>query len=376
MFVGKAAFEEVLGSLSANIEADVTKRQDAAKQIDIRPKPESLSSITMYGVVAQDKSFSVVLGSFGTGFWFTGGSANVSIHSYILSEVEHQQKSKSVLVNVDTARLIAASSVSSIFVPKLLTTLRLRNSFHLVYDVPVVGSLSIFLKAPHQAIPLPPKAIEYIAASIISALEFLHGQGILYRNINPEAVYFDADGKIVITDCSFSKVGGIGAKCYTVCGGAEYLSPEQISQVGHSAEVDLWALGVTLYELAVNEHPFTAKNEVATFAKIASYGSGSFMKLLFPAKFSVDTELLISQLLKRNPGDRLGAGDNWAALKAHKLFQNSVDWSQLGTKSYPSPLFSVATSEAALSAAETVDSKITDLWNSDYTGDLVSLWES
>ena len=72
------------------------------------------------------------------------------------------------------ARTLKASALSSLFVPKLISTIRHNNSFHLVYDVPVVADFSVLLSSQNADLDLSVEACLYIAACLVSAIEHLH----------------------------------------------------------------------------------------------------------------------------------------------------------------------------------------------------------
>ncbi len=88
----------------------------------------------------------------------------------------------------------------------------------------------------------------FYAAEITLALECLHKNSIIYRDLKPENVLLDKDGHLKITDMGLSKEGvGIGKKkmAYTFCGTPEYLAPEIIKGSGHDKAVDWWSLVLT-----------------------------------------------------------------------------------------------------------------------------------
>jgi serine/threonine protein kinase len=148
-------------------------------------------------------------------------------------------------------------------------------------------------------------------------------------------------------DYRFCKRGLFGAaRAFTICGACDYLSPEQISQIGHSYPVDLWGMGVLLYELVVGAHPFSSTSEVATYCKISSFGTKAFPTLKLPEGIPNDTKSLINQLLVPTPEARIGTGmSGFHALKQHAFFASIADWDALHNKSEDSPLRKFAHAE-------------------------------
>jgi serine/threonine protein kinase len=64
----------------------------------------------------------------------------------------------------------------------------------------------------------------------------------------------DKEGYIKVVDMGFAKI--VKDRTYTLCGTPEYLAPELVLGQGHYKGVDIWAIGVLIYELVSGHSPF------------------------------------------------------------------------------------------------------------------------
>mmetsp|Transcript_12033 Transcript_12033/g.33840 ORF Transcript_12033/g.33840 Transcript_12033/m.33840 type:complete len:934 (-) Transcript_12033:498-3299(-) len=106
----------------------------------------------------------------------------------------------------------------------------------------------------------------------IDAIQSLHEQRIIHRDLKLSNLFLDREGRI--------KVGDFGLACQlthdserktTICGTPNYIAPEVLSgKEGHSYEVDVWSLGVVIYTLLVGKPPFETSDVRSTYRRIRS----------------------------------------------------------------------------------------------------------
>ena len=111
-----------------------------------------------------------------------------------------------------------------------------------------------------NAEPFSEKRIGEIFAKVASAVHLLHSKNIVHRDIKPENILLDSDFSPKLCDFGWSVKLRPGEQRNTFCGTYEYMAPEIFDNEKYGFPVDVWSLGVLLYELHHREAPFTGKS--------------------------------------------------------------------------------------------------------------------
>jgi aurora kinase, other len=143
---------------------------------------------------------------------------------------------------------------------------------------------------------------EHQAAVYISdlamALDYCHQKKIIHRDIKPENLLIGQHGEIKIADFGWS-IHAPTSRRNTMCGTLDYLPPEMIDGSEHDEQVDVWTLGILLYELLAGNPPFEAEGQSATYRRIRE------IDLRFPRHFSEEVKDLIRKILVKDPRKRM-----------------------------------------------------------------------
>ena len=110
----------------------------------------------------------------------------------------------------------------------------------------------------------------FYIAEVIMALEYLHSKNIVYRDLKPENIIISIQGRghIKLCDFGFAKRLNKEHKTKTNCGTPTFIAPEILFGKGHSFQVDIWALGVLIYEILTGINPFVGETPLKTYENI------------------------------------------------------------------------------------------------------------
>ena len=148
---------------------------------------------------------------------------------------------------------------------------------------------------------LQSQVVASLMKDVISAVYYLHNMNppIIHRDIKPENVLL-SEGLIgKLTDFGWSNYLQEENERYTVCGTPIYLAPEIINETGHDERVDIWCIGVLLFELSTGSPPFLG-NDIETLKNNINH-----LKINWPKDIGLDVKNLIMKILKYDPKLRI-----------------------------------------------------------------------
>ena len=108
----------------------------------------------------------------------------------------------------------------------------------------------------------------FFGACIILALQEVHMCSMIYRDLKMENLVFNSRGYLILVDFGLAKKT---TRTYTVCGTPEYMAPELILSTGHNRGIDLWALGISIFEMLCGTTPFVGGSTMETYENIVQF---------------------------------------------------------------------------------------------------------
>ena len=172
------------------------------------------------------------------------------------------------------------------------------DDFCLIMEYASKGQLFSFIKKHKK---LNQVMAKQFMKEIISAVKYLHNQSppIIHRDIKPENILIDQNGNCKLADFGWASFDNGRKDIETYCGTPEYLAPEMINRSGHDKSVDIWALGILLFEMLTGRTPFSMmgdKNEL--------FNSIIISKINWTDDFPYLAKDLVSKILCINPNNR------------------------------------------------------------------------
>jgi serine/threonine protein kinase len=178
--------------------------------------------------------------------------------------------------------------------------------------------------------PLPIGLALELALQIGRALSFAHEHGLIHRDVKPQNVLLNGDGRAKVTDFGIARTVDVEGATTTgiVLGTSHYISPEQARGEQVDAESDVYSLGAVLYELLTGEVPFPGDNAVTVAMRHVRERPASVLEKRpeVPRRLAA----AVGKALEKDPAARFGSMKEFV-----EELQACLD--QLGDEGEPEP---------------------------------------
>ncbi|GMF38048.1 unnamed protein product [Phytophthora lilii] len=175
------------------------------------------------------------------------------------------------------------------------------------------GELFQVLEDEHS---LPEEEIRKIAIQLIQALHVLHSNRIIHRDMKPQNILIGSKQQIKLCDFGFARaIAHDSSLLRSIKGTPLYMAPELVQEKPYNYTVDLWSLGVILYELAVGKPPFYTDRIVSLIQMIVRDA------VQYPPTMSPDFQSFLKGLLNKDPAQRL----KWPEILQHPFVQETPE---------------------------------------------------
>lgn len=302
--IPKSIYEEILGvSKQTSMKETVLKKKSKGKRLAAIKSaftlPENLVTrkVQTSDIYAFETPIAPI-GEIGYIGNFVDNETNGihSIRAYSKSKTLKYRMDKLVLQERNCLTCLSNISTRKIGLPTVIATCGASISddkfVYLVFKDHFMCDLSLAINAQ----VLVNEAKVYFTACIYSAINRIHSLGLIHRLVNPNSIFITRGGTVKLSDFRFARRME-GSYCFTICGDPLYFAPEIVTQQGYDYSIDLWSLGILVYELYEGNTPFgTAETDETTiFRAISAYTSS---KLQFNQSKDSTVKKFIAELLQ------------------------------------------------------------------------------
>ncbi len=160
--------------------------------------------------------------------------------------------------------------------------------------------------------PLPWEDILRITSHIAGALDYAHARAIIHRDIKPSNILLDAEGNAYLADFGIAKMSESTAHLTGsgIVGTPAYMAPEQSRPGPPAPSVDIYALGVTVFEMITGHQPYRADTPIAQIMMHLQSPVPSVRD--YNPDIPVEVDEVIAKALAKQPEDRFQSATEFA----------------------------------------------------------------
>ncbi len=163
-----------------------------------------------------------------------------------------------------------------------------------------------------------------VFVQVCLALQHLHANRVLHRDIKPDNVFLDAEGRVKVGDLGLGRLMSSQTRhARSTVGTPLYFSPELCKEDSYDERSDVWALGCLVYQMAALRPPFVAKSPIALAHKIVNAPPKPL-----PPRYSSDLHFVVHRMLEKEARDRPNVAQllNYGPTKIHLMEDRMVEW--------------------------------------------------
>ena len=243
----------------------------------------------------------------------SGGFGNIylakevdSNKDFAVKEISVKNFSNENLYNISRESMIL-KEMSHINIIKFHRIFTYNQKFYIIMDFARGGELSSILSSNK---PLKEEHAKNLFHQIYNAVCYIHSKNIIHRDLKPNNILFLDEEKthIIIIDFGISGSSNGNQKELVKAGTQLYLPPEVLTgaEFSSSTKLDIWALGIILYQMVEGCHPFENKNKKGSVINNILKNKLEFNKKI---QISESLKKLLQGLLEKNYRFRIDTGD-------------------------------------------------------------------
>ncbi|MEI6043080.1 MAG: Stk1 family PASTA domain-containing Ser/Thr kinase [Chloroflexota bacterium] len=186
-----------------------------------------------------------------------------------------------------------------------------------------------------QEAPLPTAQALEIAAQISDAIHYSHTNNLIHRDIKPQNVLMDRNGRVKVADFGIAKSQTDANLTQTgvTLGTVHYFSPEQAQGKPALPQSDIYSIGVVLYEMLTGRIPFESDNPIALAIKHIEEPPPPLRR--FNPNIPPELEQIVLRAMNKNPNQRYR--DAAAFAQVLRNFQSQASESTMAVPRTPPP---------------------------------------
>ncbi|GMT18405.1 hypothetical protein PFISCL1PPCAC_9702, partial [Pristionchus fissidentatus] len=211
------------------------------------------------------------------------------------------------------------------FIIEFMGSWQSRTHLYACLELPTGDGCSDLARITRQYGTMNEAALRVVFVQLACALDFLHRNAIIYRDMKAENVLVDRRGHVRLIDFGMAKMLSQGDRTKSVCGSLQYMAPEIATEwpEGYDHSVDWWSLAVLGHLLLTGRFPYP--NSLATH-----HSHLIFIDYSTPPGRSADVSQLFDRMLRSRMELRLYDFDSFKALP----FFASINWELVESGKY------------------------------------------